>query len=235
MSPKGADIALYAYTQLGKPYSWAIEVDLDDPDPPGYDCSELMQWSIWHAGKVLAPDGSWVQQRWCYLNGGSPAFDMAATRAGILVFRLKDRQGRPLPPDYSGPRPATAHVGVTDGHGNVIEALNRFTGVHRIPYRRVQWTSAFTVPQFDYTPTPSTPVDDNQGDDEVSAIYVKRGDEIWRVIGNTAAHLSPESWEFDSALSNQLGKPITLIDDSATVRAILDGRIDTDTGHAIRT
>lgn len=233
MNPWGAAIADWATTQIGKPYVFGAEVNVADDNPAAFDCSELMQWAIWHAGKVLAPDGSWIQQNWCYRNGGASAMDMIRDTAGLLVFRCLHRDGTPVPPDYMGPRPFLAHVGVTDGYGNVIEALNPRTGVRRAPLSYTSWTAAFTVPQFGYTRT-STPVDsDESEDDEMQYVYVQWDNGIWRRHGNTVALLTQPVWDYESKLAEFLGKPITVVTDPDLARLVLERCLDTRTGREV--
>ncbi len=38
-------------SQIGKPYRWGAEVSpLSNPDPPAFDCAELVQWGLAQAG-----------------------------------------------------------------------------------------------------------------------------------------------------------------------------------------
>lgn len=231
MSPHGKVIALYALTQIGKPYVFGAEVDLDDPDPRAFDCSELVQWSIRRAGPVVAPDGAWVQQHWCYREGMSPAMASAHVTPGLLLFRLRDRQGNPIPPSYVGPRPHVSHVGITTGDGRVVEALNPRTGVRVGPFNHTLWTACFGVPQFDYRPM-STPVDgDESGDDDVKTIYVQHDGAIWRRIGNVTTWVDQPTWDYESSLAEFLGTPIEVITDPDLAKIALQGTLNVQTGQ----
>lgn len=48
--------------QIGKPYIFGYEVDLNDPNPKAFDCSELIEW-FFHQLGFAVPDGTWQQYR----------------------------------------------------------------------------------------------------------------------------------------------------------------------------
>lgn len=48
-------------SQVGKRYIFGHEVELSDPDPLAFDCSELVQWLFWQLGFKDVPDGSYNQ------------------------------------------------------------------------------------------------------------------------------------------------------------------------------
>lgn len=54
---KGQELLL---KQVGKKYVFGWEVDLNDPDPRAFDCSEFVQW-LFHQLGAKMPDGSWNQ------------------------------------------------------------------------------------------------------------------------------------------------------------------------------
>lgn len=69
--------------------------------------------------------------------------------------------------------------------------------------------------------------------EEELMIYVSLDGKVYRVSGNTATHLSPATWAFDQAFANFVGKPISLVTDVSSARAILDGRLETRSGQSI--
>jgi cell wall-associated NlpC family hydrolase len=110
--------------QLGKPYRYGAETRLSDPDPPAFDCSELVQWALYQAGvrsisvgrkttSIQSFDGSANQYR-C-----SRHISLAAGRKnrGALLFGVREGVVR--------------HVAVSMGDGTTIEARGRKYGVCR--------------------------------------------------------------------------------------------------------
>jgi len=95
--------------QLGDRYVFGAEVDLDDPDPDVWDCSELVQWAAHQAG-VYMPDGSTAQIFWCASHGLSIGVEAAARTRGALVAHL-------------------GHIAISLGDGRVVEAANPSSGV----------------------------------------------------------------------------------------------------------
>ena len=45
-----AEFAAKALTQQGKRYHFGVEVNLHDPDPPEFDCAELIEWAAFQCG-----------------------------------------------------------------------------------------------------------------------------------------------------------------------------------------
>jgi len=99
MATPAAQFVEIARKQVGKPYVFGAEAAPNDPDPPAFDCSELVEWSCARVG-VVFPDGTWNQ--------------IAAVAGGDAC--ATGRAGR------MGPQPAAAPCGPSDGHGHVVEA-----------------------------------------------------------------------------------------------------------------
>lgn len=93
---------LLARSQVGKPYVFGAEVDLKDPDPKAFDCSEFIQWVFNQAGFVV-PDGS--QNQYAASIPVTPGHEAV----GDVGFFKK------------GDKPVH-HVGLLCSHGEVIDA-----------------------------------------------------------------------------------------------------------------
>jgi cell wall-associated NlpC family hydrolase len=92
----------FAMRQRGKPYRWGAE------GPGAFDCSGLT-WAAWRAAGVTIP----------------------RTAAGQLAG-LPRARGRLQPGDlviYRSTGPSRRHVAMVIGHGRMVEARNRATGV----------------------------------------------------------------------------------------------------------
>jgi cell wall-associated NlpC family hydrolase len=92
----------FALRQRGKPYQWGAE------GPGAFDCSGLT-WAAWRAAGVAIPRTA------------------AAQLAGLRRVR-----GRLQPGDlviYRTNGPSRRHVAMVVGHGRMVEARNRATGV----------------------------------------------------------------------------------------------------------
>jgi hypothetical protein len=110
---------------VGKPYVFGAEAALNDPDPPAFDCSELVQWACARVG-VKFPDGTWNQIAACKpIEVGD-----ARTIMGALVFKLHKQTGE------------CYHVGISDGHGQIVEAKGKAYGVVETTFRISSWQAA---------------------------------------------------------------------------------------------
>jgi cell wall-associated NlpC family hydrolase len=101
-SNRPARAVAFALGQRGKPYRWGAE------GPHAFDCSGLT-WAAWRAAGVAIP----------------------RTAAGQLAG-LRPVQGQLQPGDlviYRTNGPSRRHVAMVVGHGRIIEARNRATGV----------------------------------------------------------------------------------------------------------
>jgi len=132
-APRGSALVEKAMSQVGKPYRFGQEVRLDDPNPPAFDCSELVQWALAQIG-VTFPDGSWNQFAAC--RGISLA--QARQTPGALVFVSRNGEG-------SG----VHHVGISRGDGYTVEARGAKWGVGVWAWRQ-SWNLAGVIPQLNY-------------------------------------------------------------------------------------
>ena len=111
-----------ALAQTGDSYVFGAEAQPDDANPTTFDCSELAQWAASRVGVDL-PDGSWHQYLQLKEAGAIIPVDQAVHTPGALLFTF-DRE-----PTADGGRPGQAHVAISLGDGNTIEARGRAYGV----------------------------------------------------------------------------------------------------------
>lgn len=127
-----------AIAQTGKPYIFGAEVKLDDPDPPAFDCSELVQWACARAG-LKVPDGTWNQVTHCRDVGTLIDISTAIWTRGALLFKFG---GDP----FQGTRPSSAHVAISLGNGTTIEARSAKYPVGSFSAEDRGWTHAGLIP-----------------------------------------------------------------------------------------
>jgi hypothetical protein len=108
-----------ATDQIGTKYQFGAEASFDDPHPPAFDSSELVEWAAHQAGMPQMPDGSWNQYRYLHDVGATVSFDEAMQTRGALVF------GFSSDPLASPDRPAHAYVGISLGNGKVLDISER--------------------------------------------------------------------------------------------------------------
>ncbi|MEW6430611.1 MAG: peptidoglycan-binding protein [Myxococcota bacterium] len=114
-----------ALGQQGKAYVYGAEARVSDPNPPAFDCSELVEWAARRAG-VSVPDGSINQ-----INAARPmSVEEALRTPGALLFRA----GNPN------------HIAISLGDGRTIEARGRRYGVGIFSAEGRGWTRAGTIP-----------------------------------------------------------------------------------------
>jgi cell wall-associated NlpC family hydrolase len=111
-----------ALAQTGDSYVFGAEAQPDDPNPTTFDCSELTQWAASRVG-VHLPDGSWQQYLQLKEAGAVIPVDQAVHTPGALLFSFDSE------PTPGGGRPGQAHVAISLGDGNTIEARGRAYGV----------------------------------------------------------------------------------------------------------
>jgi len=143
-----------ALAQQGDRYVGNAEADPSNPNPSEWDCSELVQWACDRAGVSPAmPDGSWIQQRWCASQGRIVSVDQALATRGALLFNHRDDAGNPVDP---GPTcPPHAHVAISLGDGNTIEAMGTKFGVLVASARNRSWTAGALIPGCTYGSAPA--------------------------------------------------------------------------------
>lgn len=133
---------LWAVAQEGKPYVMGAEADAADPDPPKFDCSELVQWAAARAGGEIA-DGAFWQYETCRKAGTLIPVPQGIDTRGALLFRATT--GRPARFDD------VPHVAISAGDGLTVEARGRAWGVGAWGAAgRFQF--AGLIPGFDYSP-----------------------------------------------------------------------------------
>jgi cell wall-associated NlpC family hydrolase len=111
----------HALAQTGDEYIFGSETDIADDNPEVFDCSELVQWAGGQVG-LEVPDGSWIQYNWLKEQGLVIPVEEAANTPGALLFSFSSDPG-------AGGRPSAAHVAISLGDGNTIEARGRRYGV----------------------------------------------------------------------------------------------------------
>ncbi len=137
-----ADFVRLCLAQRGDRYVYGAETRLDDSDPDVFDCSELVQWACARIG-VPFPDGSQYQEAACRAAGLLIPVSRAVKTQGALLFRH---------------RPPAAHVAVSLGNGNTIEARGSAYGVGS--WDAIQgrdWTAAGLIPGMVYGPPVGAP------------------------------------------------------------------------------
>ncbi len=146
-----ADFVQLCLKQTGDRYIFGQETSISDPDPDAFDCSELIQWAGGRLGIApTVPDGSWLQARHCSNHHTLCPVDEGIDTQGALLFRFS---GDP----FSGGRPESAHVAVSLGNGNTIEARGRRWGVGSFATAGRTWTHAGRIPGVTYEAPPESP------------------------------------------------------------------------------
>lgn len=132
----GATIVAKAMTQAGDPYIFGYEVDLKDPDPEAFDCSELVQWVCAQLGvKPTMPDGAAGQHDHCKKQGTMISIEKAVKTAGALLFRIS---------------PSGNHVVISRADGSTIEAKGSAYGVGVFSTAGRGWTAGALIPGVKY-------------------------------------------------------------------------------------
>lgn len=133
-------------SQAGDPYVFGYEVRLDDPNPPAFDCSEVLEWAAAQLHVMpKMPDGSWNQATHIRDHGLLLPVDTAIGTRGAVLFKFSSSP-------FEGTRPSMAHVAVSLGDGRTIEAKPSGVGVY--PAIGRGFTHAGRVPGIDYSGNP---------------------------------------------------------------------------------
>jgi len=132
----GKAVVAKAMTQAGDPYIFGTEVDLNDPNPDGFDCSELLQW-VCAQLKVMPkmPDGASAQLDHCIAHNTTITVAEGVKIAGALLFRIS---------------PTGNHVVISRGDGSTIEAKGSAYGVGVFSTAGRGWTHAAKIPGVTY-------------------------------------------------------------------------------------
>lgn len=113
-----------ALEEKGKPYVYAANAAISDPDPKAFDCSELTKWASARAG-VTIPDGATAQYLHIRDHGGTMSVQQALHTPGALLFHFGHE------PRDLGDIPADGHVAISLGDGeHTIEARGRKYGTN---------------------------------------------------------------------------------------------------------
>lgn len=132
----GMAVVAKAMTQSGDPYIFGYEVKLDDPNPPAFDCSELVQWVCHQLGVTPEmPDGAANQHDHCKNHGTLISVSQAVKTPGALLFRISEGGN---------------HVVISRGDGSTIEAKGKDYGVGVFGTSGRGWTAAGLIPGVQY-------------------------------------------------------------------------------------
>ena len=138
-----ADIVRLALSQRGDPYVFGAEARFTDPNPPAFDCSELVQWVCGRLAVLPAmPDGSKAQKAFCERRHTLIPVTKGIATQGALLFRMT---GNPT------------HVAISLGNGSTIEARGRAYGVNVFHAKDRPWTHAALIPGVLYLAPPKPP------------------------------------------------------------------------------
>jgi hypothetical protein len=125
------DFVTIALRQVGDKYIYGVEVDLHDPDPSAFDCSELTSWAAAQAGVALV-DGSSAQLAAIRRAGTTLTIEEAKHTRGALLFH-------------------PGHVVISLGDGeHTVEAMGRKYGVVQGALSGRSWTAAGKIPGMVY-------------------------------------------------------------------------------------
>lgn len=151
-----ADLVDLLRQQVGKRYELGVSVDLTDPDPPVFDCAELLSWGVYQLTRQLvgclddtAPiaraepySGSWaaLATRRTDLR---IAPEVAANTPGAVLVRAPSTTG------------GIGHVALSTGAGGTVEAYDSSRGVITSSAFRRRWTHGVMVPGLGYELRPA--------------------------------------------------------------------------------
>lgn len=139
------DLLALLKAQAGDRYVFGAEARHSDPDPDTFDCSELIEWACARLGVTpRMPDGSWYQARHVRNHNTGTTVARALATPGALLFRFSSDP-------YSGDRPRSAHVAVSLGNSQTVEARSTSLGVGVFGGASGRtWTHAGLIPGVDY-------------------------------------------------------------------------------------
>lgn len=144
MMPTNFEFLDKLLSQDGDQYIFGHEVSLSDSNPSAFDCSELIQWACAQLNvQPTMPDGSWLQARHVSNFGKNTSISVAIDTPGALLFRFSSSP-------FSGGRPSSSHVAVSQGNGKTIEARSSRHGVGQFSATGRGWTHAGLVPGLTY-------------------------------------------------------------------------------------
>jgi cell wall-associated NlpC family hydrolase len=113
-----------ALAEQGKPYVYGATANVNDPNPPAFDCSELTKWAAARVGDPI-PDGATAQYLYIRDHGRTMSVQQALHTPGALLFHFGHE-----PKDLSD-IPADGHVAISVGDGvHTIEARGHKYGTN---------------------------------------------------------------------------------------------------------
>jgi NlpC/P60 family len=131
------DFVTKALTQQGKKYHFGVEVDLNDPDPPAFDCAELPEWAAFQCGVPFTnANFAEAQRNRCRDAGTLITLKEGKRTRGALLFRIDEGEG-------------IDHVGISLGNGKTMEARDTASGVGVFSAADIPWTHAGIIPGFE--------------------------------------------------------------------------------------
>jgi cell wall-associated NlpC family hydrolase len=128
-----------AMSQTGDEYIFGAEASTSDANPDAFDCSELVQWAAGRVG-IDMPDGSWLQYLELERQGKVIPVEEAINTPGALLFSFSSD------PSEGGGRPSSAHVAISLGNGETIEARGRAYGVGSFEASEQRFQYAAVIP-----------------------------------------------------------------------------------------
>jgi len=140
-----------ALSCIGDRYIFGVEVALNDPNPPAFDCSEMPQWYCAQCG-LYYPDGSWLQYRYNQQHGLAISIVKAKNTPGAQLYIFRNRDGTVADP-LSGGRPSHSHTATSLGNGQTIEARGHNWPVQKFSVEGRGWTHAALIYGADYSQT----------------------------------------------------------------------------------
>jgi hypothetical protein len=142
--PTNQDLILLLLRQTGDSFHFGVELDLADPDPTVFDCSEFVEWGCTQLKLTPAmPDGCWVQANHCHRHGLVIPVERALWTVGALLFVFSSDP-------FEAESPRDVHVAVSLGNGMTIEARSKKRGVGVFTATDRGWTHAALIPGLEY-------------------------------------------------------------------------------------
>lgn len=138
-----------ALDQVGDQYVFGAEVSESDPDPDVWDQGEFTQWSAYQVGSQI-PGSSFEQYLDLKEKGLLIPIEQGLDTPGALLFHFSEE------PALDSGRPSEAHVAISLGDSQTVEAQSPEAGVI-IDQAAGRFEYAALLPNVDYpTPAPST-------------------------------------------------------------------------------
>ncbi|WP_051274398.1 NlpC/P60 family protein [Cellulomonas sp. URHD0024] len=166
-----------ATAQAGDSYVFGERVDLDDADPDTFDCSGLVKWAAGRVGVDL-PHASWMQYIQLRDEGYAIPVEQAIHTPGALLFNF------PSEPVAGSVRPTNAHVAISMGDGQTIEAMNPHKGVRFGAATEKRFDFAVVIPGISDGTSHADAIDpalDSDGDGITDQMEAKLGLDVFTI------------------------------------------------------